>query len=328
MVACCVDVLLATYNGQRFLPSLLDSLLAQNFNEFSILARDDCSDDSTPQILAEYAAKFPGRIKILPPPQQRSGPCANFAALLASTAADFVFLCDQDDVWLPDKMAVTYAAMERLVARHGPLCPLLVHTDLVVVDAELEPLSTSSYRYVGLDPQRNALGELLLGNVATGCTILMNRPLYEAARPIPHVALMHDHWITQVAAAVGHIEFLDEATILYRQHGANAVGAVPSGLSQIWKDVRRTFFSDRSLRVLHTYADHARVLRARFGNQLDARGRDQVTALADIWSLPRWRRFPRLFRAGLRKSSMAANMAMFLLLLTGDGRPRNGQSDK
>jgi glycosyltransferase involved in cell wall biosynthesis len=309
------EVLLATYNGERYLPALLDSVLGQRFQPFTIVARDDCSRDATPAILADYAARHPGRIRILPSPLQRSGPCANFASLISAAEADFIFFCDQDDVWLPDKMKLTQEVMARLVERHGDDCPLLVHTDLAVVGPELEPLDASFFRYAGLDPTRNKLEDLLLGNVATGCTMLLNRALYAAALPLDPCVLMYDHWIAQVAAALGRIAYLDEPTVLYRQHADNVVGVERAGAKRFFRSVRRTLLSDATLSVLRAYSRHAEILLAHYGKRLLPERREQLRALATVWDEPRILRFARLWRSGLRKPSFGGNAAMFLLLL-------------
>jgi glycosyltransferase involved in cell wall biosynthesis len=316
------EVLLATWNGERFLAALLDSLLAQDFGDFTILARDDCSDDKTAAILDDYACRFPGRLRILATPRQRGGACSNFGALIEAATADFIFLCDQDDIWLPNKMSVTYAAMAALMSGRSADCPLLVHTDLAVVGRNLEPLGESYFRYAGVDPRHNGLRQLLLANVATGCTALLNRALYELARPIPEVVLMHDHWLAQVAAGLGEISVVPQATILYRQHAANAVGTEKASVSRFLRRVERTFFSDSSLSVLQAYSRHAEVLLERYGDRLDAAARKQLAALAEVWTLPRFRRFAGLWRAGVRKSGLAQNVAMLLLLLRNDIAPR------
>ena len=309
------EVLLATYNGERYLPALLDSVLGQSFQPFTIVARDDCSRDATAAILADYAARYPGSIRILPSPPQRRGACANFAALIAAAEGDFIFFCDQDDIWLPDKMKLTHEVMERLLDRYGDDCPLLVHTDLAVVGQELDLLDASFFSYARLDPARNKLEELLLGNVATGCTMLLNRALYTAALPLDPSVLMYDHWIAQIAAALGRIGYLDQPTVLYRQHANNVVGVERAGTRRFLRSVRRTLLSDATLSVLRAYSGHAGLLLAQHGARMMPERREQLRALATVWDAPRLLRFARLWRSGLRKPSFGGNAAMFLLLL-------------
>ncbi len=220
-----IDIVLATYNGAAYLPAQLDSLLRQDHDGWRLLVRDDGSRDATVEILADYAQRCPGRIVLLPDDGRRLGGCGNFAELLEQTSADYVMLCDQDDVWLPEKISLTLAEMQRLEAAHGRETPLLVHSDCAVVDATLKPVADSLWRNQKSDPRRAALNHLLVQNVVTGCTAMVNRPLLDKALPIPGAALMHDWWLALVAAAFGTISVLSQPTLLYRQHGSNQVGA-------------------------------------------------------------------------------------------------------
>src|SRR5690606_13737176 len=152
-----------------------------------------------------------------------------FARLLGASTADYIMFCDQDDVWLPGKVTLTLAKMQELEAACGAETFLLVHTDLRIVDENLNLVADSGHRYQQIDPDRgNTLGRLLVQNIATGCTIMVNRALRDLALPIPGAALMHDHWLSLVSACFGKIAYLPEPTLLYRQHSGNKVGA------QVW----------------------------------------------------------------------------------------------
>ena len=175
-----VTILLATYNGARHLPAQLDSLLSQTFTGWRLLVRDDGSTDATPAILADYSARFPDRITVLPDDGHRLGPSANFAALMAAADADYLMFCDQDDVWLPEKIGRTMAAMRDLEARHGRDLPLLVHTDLTVTDGQLATVAPSLWRYQHTDPALSGrLNRVLVQNYATGCTLLSDPTVIE-----------------------------------------------------------------------------------------------------------------------------------------------------
>lgn len=221
-----VDVLLATFQGAPFLSAQLDSLLAQTFQGFRILVRDDGSSDGTRQMLRDWAAAHPGRMTILPDDGQRLRASGSFACLLGESRAPYVMFCDQDDVWLPDKIAVTLAAMRELERAHGRHTPALVNTDLKVVDSELRVTSESLWRYQRIHPERlRRLSRVLIQNFATGCTVMINRALADLALPIPAEAMMHDWWLALVATRFGRACSLDQPTILYRQHDRNDIGA-------------------------------------------------------------------------------------------------------
>jgi hypothetical protein len=240
-------ILLATYNGARYLPEWLASLRAQSLGEWRLLCRDDGSTDDTAELLA-VAADDDSRIRMVNDGAGRAGAAGNFGRLMQAAlddGAEYAFFADQDDVWLPDKLERQMAAMRELETEHGRKTPLLVHTDLTVVDAELRVLNPS-YRTaarVHHDPA-DPLGCLLVANHVTGCATLVNRRLLEAATPLPASVVIHDWWVAQVAAGLGSMHYLPESTLLYRQHGANAIGAagfwsklnpLDGGLGRRWR---------------------------------------------------------------------------------------------
>ncbi len=214
-----VTILLATYNGEAFLEEQLESLFSQEGWSGKILARDDGSTDRTVEILQ----KFPDRIEILPS-SGNLGVVGNFSKLMENCNSPYMMFCDQDDVWKKDKIKVTYKAMKRLEQEQGSDIPLLVHTDLEVVDEELRLIAPSYWKYVKLS-SNPTFSKLLMQNSVTGCTVLMNQKLAEIAKPIPQEAFMHDWWIALVAKAFGKVDFLQQATVRYRQHMANEIGA-------------------------------------------------------------------------------------------------------
>ena len=125
-------ILLGTYNGGRFLREQLDSLFAQTMKDFQLYIRDDGSTDDTMLIVKEYQQLHPNIVKV-EDEGKNLGAKGNFERLLALTDADYYMFCDQDDVWLPDKIEVSFAKMKQMEQRYGDI-PLLVHTDLEVVD--------------------------------------------------------------------------------------------------------------------------------------------------------------------------------------------------
>ena len=220
-----IEILLATYNGEAFLSSQLDSLLHQTEQDFCILVQDDGSTDGTETILNEYANAHPDRIRLLSGLLHEKGPRGNFMSLLCASQADYVMFCDQDDVWHPNMIALTFARMREGEREYGASCPLLAHTDLRVVDRELKPISPSFLQFQKLDGTPR-LSRLLTQNSVTGCTTMLNRALVDLMKNAPAGdMLMHDWWAAICAQAFGHILLVPEATIDYRQHGKNQLGA-------------------------------------------------------------------------------------------------------
>ncbi len=219
-----VEILLAVYNGEKFIEEQLDSIAAQTYRNIFITVRDDGSDDSTPDIIRRYSEKHPGLIRNIEFNNTAvHGAKSNFARLLEMSTAEYVMFCDQDDVWLKDKVEKTLSAMKNEEGR-SPGVGIAVHTDLYVTDEDLNIISSSFFEMDRIIPANNDLAALLISNTLTGCTVMINRILADIAGQIPSEAVMHDSWIAMCASAFGKIVTLYEPTIRYRQHGTNEIG--------------------------------------------------------------------------------------------------------
>jgi len=315
-----VEVALATHNGERYLPALLDSLFGQTYRDFTIVVSDDGSTDGTLAVLRACAERHPRRVRIVATGPRRLGAAGNFSSILPHLTAEYVLFCDQDDVWLPRKIELSLARLRALEADASPATPLLVHTNLAVVGDELEPIAPSAMEYQSIDPGRRAFPLLLMSNIATGCTVAVNRALYTLAAPVPPEAMMHDHWFALVAAGLGRIGYVDEPTVLYRQHGGNAVGASRWGARSIADKLRETLFTPTPRDVLARYSRQAAVCVARYGRDLREEDRDAAAALAGVWEVGGWRRFWHLRRNGVQRDGVLRNAA--LLFTVSAGTPR------
>jgi glycosyltransferase involved in cell wall biosynthesis len=312
-----VQILLATHEGARYLEEQLESLLAQTFTRWKLVARDDGSTDDTPSILQRYAGRHPDRIRLLAFDGRRLGAMGNFGALLESSGGSHVMFCDQDDVWLPDKIEVTRSAMAELEIRHGTETPLLVHTDLRVVDERLGPISDSMWRFQHIDPSRlSVLPRALLQNFVTGCTAMVNRALLDLALPIPPDARMHDWWLTLVALSFGAVRSLPTATILYRQHGKNERGAsgfspLRAALELLDRDRWRQRSEARWTEVRRLEAQ-AEAFLDRFRDRLPQGARDALAAFSVLSRQGGLARRASIVRHGFYYSNPVTTAAMLL----------------
>ncbi|MBQ2777175.1 MAG: glycosyltransferase family 2 protein [Peptococcaceae bacterium] len=224
-----IEILMATYNAERFLRAQLDSILNQTNQDWKLIVRDDCSSDNTVEILQEYQEREPDRIQLIQSEHPSGSAQNNFFWLMQywkkHGQADYAMFADQDDVWLEEKIECTIEKMHWLEGQYGTEIPLLVHTDLAVVDEALSILNNSLFDMHNMDSNRNQLNNILVQNIVTGCTVMINRSLIKMVCEIPKHAVMHDMWLALIAAAFGHIGFIDRATMLYRQHGQNVKGA-------------------------------------------------------------------------------------------------------
>lgn len=222
-----VLIVLATFQGEPYLKSQLESLLHQDYPNIRLLIRDDLSQDATPQLIRYYQKRFPGKIDVLPS-VERLGVVGNFEALMqaAIDKAPYVMFSDQDDCWNLNKVSSTL----KLMLEKEQSQPCLVHTDLKVVDNQLNLVDSSFWDYCHLKPQgRETLNRLLVQNVVTGCTVMINQALLKKALPIPKEAIMHDWWLALVASTFGKIIHSKKALIAYRQHSNNQLGAQKFG---------------------------------------------------------------------------------------------------
>lgn len=214
-----VNILLSTYNGKQFLKEQIESIQAQTYTDWQLLIRDDGSTDGTQQLIAE-AVQQDARIHwINPDEQQNLGVIKSFYTLVKHTGADYYFFSDQDDVWLPDKLALTLERAEQ----EEQTKPLLVYTDLKVVDQELNTLNESMIRTQS-HHANTELHQELTENTVTGGTMMINKSLADLWQTPEHL-LMHDWYLALVAAAFGRLVYIDRPTQLYRQHHNNVLGA-------------------------------------------------------------------------------------------------------
>ena len=220
-----VLILLATYNGEKYINEMVDSIIAQDYDDWHLVLSDDSSSDSTPQILAKYAHDYPEKITHYESHIRFGNAQNHFMHLLQKFHnAPYIMFCDQDDVWHKDKISKTLSKIKETEEND---VPALVHTDLAVVDGNLNKISDSFCKLSKINGDRLELNQLLVQNVVTGCTVMMNKKLAEICCrcPLPKEALMHDWWVAIICSVFGKSAFLDSATIDYRQHGSNSVGA-------------------------------------------------------------------------------------------------------
>ena len=220
-----IDIVMATYNGEKYIKEQLDSIFAQTFTEWRLIISDDCSKDRTVAIIKEYQKDFPEKIVLIENTIPSGSAQNNFFNAVKYTTADYAMFADQDDVWLPRKIEKTFHVMKMLEEKYGFDIPLLVHTDLKVVDENLAVINDSIFDMQSMDWRRCKFNNLLVQNIVTGCTILGNKKLFAFLKKTPQHSVMHDMWVALIASAFGQIGFLNESTILYRQHGKNANGA-------------------------------------------------------------------------------------------------------
>lgn len=170
-----IDILLAAYNGEKYIAEQIDSILNQTYKDIRILIRDDGSADNTPKIIEEYAEKYPGIIEVVNDDAVCGHPAKNFLRLMKYAKADYVMFSDQDDYWLPYKVQITHDYMKK-TEQENPGKPVLVFCGLNVADESLK--GTGKFMSLDADEPVYSTKSFLMGNSITGSTEMMNRTAY------------------------------------------------------------------------------------------------------------------------------------------------------
>lgn len=216
-----IAILLAAYNGHKYIREQLDSLFAQSFKNWILYVRDDGSTDDTLAILHEYAGKY-GHIVICDNGNRHLGARDSFMNLLEQVDSPYYMFMDEDDIWLPHKIENEYRAINKLEAEK----PALVLTNLKLVDGNLNVTAESFWKINKFSPHIfNSFRYQAYLGYATGCTMMFNKEAKDASFPMPDYAPMHDWWVTvAVYRNKGNITFIAEPQMLYRKHGDNTTG--------------------------------------------------------------------------------------------------------
>lgn len=301
------DILLATYNGEAFLSQMIESIQAQDLASWRLLISDDGSSDATVAIASRLASNDP-RIVLVETGRHHRGVVGNFFSLLPRSTASYVAFCDQDDVWLPNKLSTLAATLG------DPEVATLAFSDLRVVDQDLATIADSFMRYGSFVPSRTELRNLLPANIAPGCSMAFTRALLERARMPRQLedVCMHDWWLMLLAAALGTVSYVAQPLALYRQHARNAAGAPRFSISDFRSGlarkalVRRAVGTRRSQLQARLFADTMR-------GALDARAQELCDAYGSLASSGPLAALGTLAHHGLWMGNVRARLGQVLL---------------
>lgn len=201
-----ISVCLASYNGELFIKEQVDSILPQLSENDEIIISDDSSTDKTIQIINSYNDN---RIKLYINKNSKS-PATNFENALRQAKGDYIFLCDQDDVWFPDKVETVMSYFNKYD---------LIVTDCNVVNGDLELIEESFFRSLN---SGTGFWKNFIKNRYLGCCMAFKREVLDYALPFPSAIAMHDIWIGLLVELKGKPFFLNKPLILYRRHDNNA----------------------------------------------------------------------------------------------------------
>ncbi|WP_061013159.1 glycosyltransferase family 2 protein [Photobacterium leiognathi] len=325
----CIDIVLATYNGEQYLEQQIESL--QNSEQYHqlinrLIITDDGSSDATIAIISQLAL-LDNKIELHINPQNntgltlssescpaipcRVGPLANFAHGLSLTTAPYIMLCDQDDVWLPNKITLSFQE----ILKKDNDSPQLIFSDMRITNKNLNTLSESYFSLKNIPTNwHHNIEHLAQQNVASGCTMLFNRALLNIAMPIPINAYMHDWWLVLIAKHYGEVTLIKQPLILYRQHDNNNIGAKKRRLTQLLvnfphylADFQTSFW--RAVTQAQLLCQHIEK-----SKQLSPVA-PTITSFAHIAAAPKYKRIGYWLNKKVTRSNLLGRYALLIVLL-------------
>jgi len=288
-----IDILMATYNGEKYLKEQIESILNQTYKNIRLIISDDCSTDNTRKIIKQYKEKDNRIISYFQ--TKNLGYVKNFDFLLTKVENDIYMLSDQDDIWLSDKVEKSYNFLKENDAD-------LVFTDLIVVDENAKIINTSFNNMMKLTKKiQKTVGTYELAylyNTITGCTIMSKKDKLKYVLNIPTNSkhIYHDHWIGLAISINGKVKYLPEGTIKYRQHGDNQVGATHTVDKYDKIEKIREHFINVKLGIFETYVKNPEI----FTNELKKQNEENYEYYKMIsnkkCNFKKWGIFHRLYK--------------------------------
>lgn len=214
-----ITVVMGTYNGEKYIAEQIDSIINQTFQDWCLLIRDDGSSDGTLSIIREYVQQIPN-IFLLEDSLGNLGFNRNFMTLIEHADSPYISICDQDDVWLPNKLLTSLNAIQAIEELSDT--PALVHSDAFIVDSNLTPITE---KWIGQRGAIEGLNGIVFANAVQGASLMFNRALKSLALATPLLA-PYDYHLALLSVLKGKRYFIQESLLLYRQHSKNAIGGM------------------------------------------------------------------------------------------------------
>lgn len=304
---------MAAYNGEKYIKQQIESIMKNTYENIHLTIYDDTKEKQTSaamtDILNLMKEKYGDKITYKKN-EQNKGCTRNFLEGLQDSAAEYTMFSDQDDYWNKDKVELTLEKMKEMESKYGKDTPLVVFTDAIVVDSKLNLIHRSFHRSNHLNTNRLGLAHLLMENKLIGCTMMMNQALKNKIIAIPENARVHDWWIALVAASFGRIGYLEESTILYRQHEDNVIGNQEYG-----SYIKRRLASLKSQReVIYSNMKQAEEFLNIYHMFLTKEQKSVIGRFANLNKRNWFYRRYAMYRYGYKKSGVPRNLGLLLVL--------------
>ena len=233
-----VDILMATYNGEKYIKEQIDSIIDQTYQNWKLIIRDDCSNDQTRTIIDEYL-KLDNRIRLIEDNKKNLGFVKNFEQLLKHSKADYIMFADQDDFWDKTKIEKLY----NVIIKENKEIPLLVHCNSSVCNSRLKIIKKKFIKSL-----ENKTNTFLFSFIVQGASIIINNKMKEVCIPFLDEVYLHDRYLHLLAELFGKRYFLDESLMYYRQHGNNQIGSKSNIIKKI---LNKRYFEIRDRNLLY-----------------------------------------------------------------------------
>lgn len=303
-----VHIVLATYNAKKYIREQLDSILNGDYKDISIEVCDDGSTDSTLDIVKEYIEKYKSIIS-LHENKKNMGYQRNFLEGVKRSQSPYIMLCDQDDIWLKDKVSLTLKKMKKIEENQKEY-PILVFTDAILYDGVNQEELGSFHKNSHLATEKVDISHLLMENKIIGCTTMVNQKILPYLNVLPKEIRVHDWWMALICATFGQIGYIERGTVLYRQHSNNIIG----GTSFVKYFGNRLTSLREQKQVLKATFEQAKAFYELFEGQLSTDRSIVIKRFADIPRRGFLERRIRCIQNGYLKSGVARNVALLLIL--------------
>ena len=334
-----VAILLSSYNGEKYIFELLDSLANQSYKKFDLIIRDDGSSDKTREIISLYKSKNTISIIVLENDENQDvaelSLSSSFFKLVKFAnnyeKYEYFMFCDQDDIWHENKIETMVEVISKEAAlRVGQ--PILAHSDLDLINEKGDSLYSSFWEWQNINPYRNSTSRLLIQNTVTGCATIMNRELSMMLEEGPNL-YYHDHRAALIASLQGAVRPISESLIDYRQHGKNVSGAGGVDLGFFKKTIyiislfAKIFFNfrytkkliirhyDELKKILNYGIEEAIQLNKLYEKNMSNESKESVTKLSKFYEVPNYSRILILIRGNFLPNSFYRSLGLLFVSL-------------
>lgn len=287
-----IDILMATYNGEKYIEEQINSIISQTYTDWNLLIRDDKSSDRTVKKLEELEKKD-SRIKIIRDRKGNLGIVKNFEELLNNSKEDYVMFSDQDDIWNEDKLDIYINKINEVKKKDISDFIFLMHSNAVLNNGK---------SFIQKKFLKNNFNNLFFNYFVQGATVLITKEFKEFILPFPKEAYIHDRYFHLVSDFFFDRIFLDERTMFYRQHDNNQIGAK----NDLKRLLSKQFFESRDRQLIE-------LLYKRYKNRLSKEKTDKINDYLFITDRKK-NRFKRFMKLKKSKIYMPIKKQIFLLL--------------